>query len=192
MVTQTPNGPVVTRTSFADEYHNGNKIPPGLIDPVAKAIESYYPKPNVAWPGVSGYRHQQLLLQRAAKQPGHKVFWTAGLGHYNRQQTDHIGHPARQPGGSRTIIGICPIYCTNVDTDSNNSQITDVWNISPETINEARIGYTDQLNFYVDQTLNKGFPAKLGWQFAKADDFPTINISGNCCNNALERASRPK
>ena len=47
VITQTPDGPVVTRQSFADEYGNGNKIPANLIDPVAKAIQSYYPKPNV-------------------------------------------------------------------------------------------------------------------------------------------------
>jgi hypothetical protein len=77
----------------------------------------------------------------------------------------------------------CPIGCDNVDTDSNNSQITDVWNISPSAVNEARVGFTDQLNYYVDSTLNQGFPGKLGWQFAKADQFPTLSISGNCCFN---------
>ena len=40
VITQTPDGPVVTRQSFADEYGNGNKIPAQLIDPVAKAIQS--------------------------------------------------------------------------------------------------------------------------------------------------------
>lgn len=45
VVTQTANGPVVTRTSFAQEYNNGNKIPAGMIDAVAKNIASLYPTP---------------------------------------------------------------------------------------------------------------------------------------------------
>ena len=46
VITNTPGGPVVTRQSFADEYGNGNKIPSNLIDPVATAIQGYFPKPN--------------------------------------------------------------------------------------------------------------------------------------------------
>ena len=64
------------------------------------------------------------------------------------------------------------------DVDNNNAQITEVWNISPRTINEARIGFTSQLNFFKDLALNKGYASQLGWQFAKADDFPAINFTG--------------
>jgi hypothetical protein len=39
------------------------------------------------------------------------------------------------------------------------------------------MGYTNQLNFFVPYTLNGNYPAKLGWQYAKADNFPTINIT---------------
>ena len=58
-----------------------------------------------------------------------------------------------------------------------NSQVTDVWSITPHVTNEVRMGYTNQLNFFVPYTLDKGYPAKLGWQFAKADNFPIINIT---------------
>jgi hypothetical protein len=61
--------------------------------------------------------------------------------------------------------------------DNNNAQVTDVWNISSLVINEARMGYTWQGNFFVDQALNKGLAAQLGWQYAKADDFPGITYS---------------
>jgi len=40
---QVVSGSTVTRKSFADEYGNGNKIPSGMIDSVAKAIQAYYP-----------------------------------------------------------------------------------------------------------------------------------------------------
>ena len=39
------------------------------------------------------------------------------------------------------------------------------------------MGFTDQLNFFVPQTLGQGWPAKLGLQFAEADLFPSITIN---------------
>ena len=49
-------------------------------------------------------------------------------------------------------------------------------------------GYTNQLNFFVPYTLDKGYPAKLGWQFAKSDNFPTIQIT-NFNNSSLPNDS---
>ena len=63
------------------------------------------------------------------------------------------------------------------DVDNNNAQITDVWNISSRTINEARFGYTWQGNFYGDLSLGQGYAAKLGWQFGVADDLPAIEFT---------------
>ncbi len=82
--------------------------------------------------------------------------------------------PQRYPSN----VFACPIGCQTGDVDNNNAQITEVWNISPRTINEARIGFTSQLNFFKDLALNKGYASQLGWQFAKADDFPAINFTG--------------
>jgi hypothetical protein len=38
------------------------------------------------------------------------------------------------------------------------------------------MGFTDQLNFFVPDTLGGGYPAKLGLQIAKADTFPNVNV----------------
>ena len=51
-----------------------------------------------------------------------------------------------------------------------------MWNLSSRTINEARLGYTSQLNYYTPYSINQGFPDKLGWQFAKADTFPDVQV----------------
>src|ERR1700756_4865067 len=181
VITQTPDGPVVTRRSFADEYGNGNKIPANLIDPVAKAIQSYYPKANVA-----GNEFQGTTINNYYYNAKNATQFTKYFGRLDWDITPTnrltISDTQRDSPAVQNQWNICPIGCDNVDTDSNNSQITDVWNISPTTVNEARVGFTDQLNYYVDSTLNQGFPQKLGWQFAKADQFPTINgINGNCC-----------
>ena len=186
VVTQTPDGPVVTRQSFADEYGNGNKIPANLIDPVAKAIQGYYPAPNVPGNVAQGASINNYYYNAKNATPATKYFgrldWDITP---NNRLT--ISDTQRDSPSVQNAQDTCPIGCDNVDTDSNNSQITDVWNITPKTVNEARVGFTDQLNYYVDSTLNQGFPAKLGWQFAKADQFPATTIAGNCCfgNSAL-------
>lgn len=182
VITQTPDGPVVTRRSFADEYGNGNKIPANLIDPVAKAIQSYYPKPNVNGDVSQGAAINNYFYNALNSSPFTKYF---GRLDYDITPTNRltISDTQRDSPALQNEWDICPIGCDNVDTDSNNSQITDVWNISPSAVNEARVGFTDQLNYYVDSTLNQGFPSKLGWKFAKTDQFPTLSISGNCCFN---------
>lgn len=182
VITQTPNGPTVTRTSFADEYGNGNKIPASLIDPVANAIQGYYPKPNIAGQPFQGTIINNYYYNAKASSPATKYF---GRLDYDITSTNRltISDTQRDSPALQNNWDTCPIGCDAVDTDSNNSQITDVWNISPQTINEARIGYTDQLNYYVDSTRNQGFPTKLGWKYAKANQFPTLSLSGNCCFN---------
>ena len=50
----------------------------------------------------------------------------------------------------------CPVACQAGDVDNNNAQVTDVWNISSHMVNEARIGYTAQLNFFADLGTGQG------------------------------------
>jgi hypothetical protein len=48
--------------------------------------------------------------------------------------------------------------------------------IGAHAINESRLGYTWQWNFYNNLSLGRGYGAQLGWKFGKADDFPGINF----------------
>ncbi|MGC2503417.1 MAG: carboxypeptidase-like regulatory domain-containing protein, partial [Silvibacterium sp.] len=186
VVTQTANGPVVTRQSFAAEYGNGNKIPTNLISSVAQAIQAYYPtpatdKPNAHFvPGTltsNGIYQNNYYYQYPSDSPFIKYF---GRLDYvitpNNRLT--VSDTQRDNPGSSVYIYPCPVSCQLYDIDSNNAQISDVWNISSNTINEARLGYTDQLNFFTPPSLGQGYPAKLGLQFAKADLFPSVNLYG--------------
>jgi hypothetical protein len=190
VITQTPDGPVVTRQSFADEYGNGNKIPARLIDPVAKAIQSYYPKPNVNGDVSQGAAIDNYFYNALNSSPFTKYF---GRLDYDITPTNRltISDTQRDSPSTQDLWNTCPIGCSAIDGDSNNSQITDVWNISPSAVNEARVGFTDQLNYFVDSTLSQGFPAKLGWKFAKTDQFPTTTIAGNCCFGSTDSGFSP-
>ena len=161
----------INRTQFAN-----NKIT--KIDPVAANILTFYPLPNA--PGTTdaktGITSNNYYYSNRGSQPFKKYF---GRFDYQIKANNRLtasvtkrDNPAFYPSS----IG-CPINCYTGDVDSYNAQITDVWNISTATINELRMGYTNQLNFFATQTAGKGYPAKLGLQFSKADVFPTVNIT---------------
>jgi hypothetical protein len=189
VVTRGPNGSVVTRKSFAEEYGQGNKIPGNLLDPVARNIQSYYPTPTnhtsvgrfVPGTLLNGIDTNNYYYSISSSSPFTKYF---GRLDYDISPTNRLTVSDTQRDNPALGIGIfaCPVGCSSSDVDSNNAQISDVWNISPTKINEARLGYTDELDFFAASTTGQGYPAKIGLQFAKADIFPTINISGqNCC-----------
>jgi hypothetical protein len=174
--TTVVNG-VATRRSFADVYGNGNRIPASRIDPVANAIKAYYPAPNS--PGTvssNGIVQNNFFHNVSNSAPFQKFFGRADwdITPNNRLTLSETAsdNPAFSNGD-----GICPINCQSQGVSRHNAQITDVWTISPNVINELRVGYTNQMNFFVPESLNQGFPAKLGWQFAKADLFPTIGLN---------------
>ncbi|WP_446743582.1 carboxypeptidase regulatory-like domain-containing protein [Silvibacterium acidisoli] len=180
--TQTVVNGVLTRRSFQDEGY-GNRIPANLQDPVAKALQAYYPLPNAGTPNQAtpnaNYYYSGLV-----KLPYTKYF---GRLDYDVTSNNRLTITDTQRDNPTYNAGIgsafCPMDCVDGDVDSNAAQISDVWNISPTTINEARMGFTSELNYYIPESLNQGIPAKLGWQFAKADLFPTLNFSGICCYN---------
>ncbi|WP_446743961.1 carboxypeptidase regulatory-like domain-containing protein [Silvibacterium acidisoli] len=177
------------RKSFIEEY-GSNKIPANMIDPVAAKIQAFYPTatnhPSTGHfvPGtvVDGIVTNNYYYNIPAPNPFTKYFgrldWDIST---NNRLT--LSDTQRDNPNRGLDIYACPIDCQAQDVDSNNAQISDVWNISSQTINEARFGFTTQLNFYGSQTLGKGYPAELGLQFAKADAFPTVNINGanSCC-----------
>jgi hypothetical protein len=182
--------PCVTRKSFAQEYGNGNKIPASMIDPVAAKLQAYYPNqtthPSTGQfvPGtvLGGVDTNNYYYSIPAPNPYTKYF---GRLDYDINTNNRLTMSDTQRDNPAHYLGIftCPINCESGDVDSNNAQVSDVWNISPRTINEARFGYTDQWNFFGAESTGQGYPSKLGLQFSKADIFPTVSINGAnlCC-----------
>ncbi|MCU1222076.1 MAG: Oar protein [Edaphobacter sp.] len=174
--TTVVNG-VVHRTSFAAEYGNGNKIPASRIDAVAKNIQAYYPTPNTPGTISNGVVQNNYFFNIPNSQPFTKFFGRADYDITANNRLTLSDTESDNPAYSNGE-GICPVNCQSQDVSRHNAQITDVWTISPNVINELRIGYTNQLNFFIPASLGGGFPAKLGWQFAKADVFPNVNVNG--------------
>ena len=181
--------PCVIRTSFADEYHNGNKIPSSRIDTVAAATQTYWPKPNTS--GVlnsSGLVQNNYTYTAPQSSPFIRYF---GRLDYQIRSNNHLMMSINDGDnpGQGFGAGICPINCQSQDVSKVNSQISDVWSISSHTTNEVRLGYTNQLNFFSPLTAGLGYPGKIGLKFAKADTFPTFNFASGTYSGILSPQS---
>jgi carboxypeptidase family protein len=177
--------PGCVRTSFAAENTGSlagvNAIPANRIDPVAAKILSYYPLPNVGAAGAFTNNFSTIL---PAPNPNLRFF---GRIDYDVTQSNRLSfsisqkdNPAVNKGGPFP----CPINCYSGDIDGYNVQLTDTWTISPHVVNEFRMAYTKQGNWFVPYTIGFDAAGKLGLQYAKASVFPVVNISGAgfCCN----------
>lgn len=179
--------PYPVRKSFEQEY-GCNCIPAGMIDTVAQKFQQWYPTPSnhiaggnfvPASAGSEGEPNNNFYSSLPQSTPYRRYF---GRFDYQITSNNRLSMSDTQsdtPVIYPSSVTACPIGCESGDVDNNNAQITDVWSFSPRTINEARMGYTWQGNFFADLALGHGYASQLGWQFAKADDFPAIQFTRN-------------
>jgi hypothetical protein len=169
--------PCVQRKSFITEY-GSNKIPAGMINTSAQAFQKLFPTPNVAGQATSkGYNQNNFAYQVPSTNPFIKWF---GRLDYDLTTNNRLtlSETESDNPGQTVSEGICPFNCYSGDVSRDNAEISDVWTVSSHLINEARMGFTDQLNFFIPKSLGQGWPAKLGLNFAVADVAPGLTVSG--------------
>jgi hypothetical protein len=148
------------------------------FDPVAVAIQKYFPAPNL--PGyVNNYRSVQSTTTKST--------WYEGKMDYAPTQNNRIsGYYMYFPIGPLTYNtdAFCSLGfdCTVGNNYNEDAQITDVWTISPTKVNEFRIGGVREVDKYIPPTYGKGYPTTIGLEPAygtnsPADIFPTIQIN---------------
>jgi hypothetical protein len=191
--------PYPVRKTFQSEY-GSNAIPSSMIDTVAAKFQQFYPVP-----GGSTCQNNLSSIQAHCIIAGGKFIsgstGSEGETNNNFYSTAPASYPTRRYFG-RLDYDVTPnnrlsmsdsqddspqIYPSSVtpgpigwesgDVTDNQAQITDTWSITPHLTNEARIGYTFEDSDFGDLSLNKGFAAKLGWQFGVADDLPAIQFT---------------
>jgi hypothetical protein len=162
---------IVTRQPFP-----GNQIPTERLDPVARAIQALYPAPNLPGTVANGVTTNNYNYSLPNSSPLRKYFgrFDADVTRSNRI----TGSAAWNDAPGIGLSPVCPVNCVPRDIFNTNNQLSDYWTISPRTTNEFRVGFMGEYDILTPQTLGQGWPAKLGLQFAKADIFPTINITG--------------
>jgi hypothetical protein len=175
----TRTGPGGASLPFA-----GNIIPAGMIDPVAAKILSYYPLPNL--PGTASnplYPNDisgNFLIQNATPNPNLRYF---GRMDFDQSEKNKMSFSISEKNNNASSAGNlpCPLNCQAQDIDGVNIQFSDVYTISPNLVNEFRMGYTRQGNYFEPDTLGFDPATSLGLQYGKADVFPTVNVNGTCC-----------
>jgi hypothetical protein len=184
----TQQCPCAIRQSFADEYHNGNRIPASMINPVAKNFQTLLQTLGnnaVQQPsnvGKSSIIQGVVTNNYAYNAPGINPF-TKYFGRldYDVNSKNRITISQTESDNPAVDFGqnVCPINCETEDVSRENAQISDVWSFSSTFQNEARFGFTDQLNFFAPETLGKGYPAMVGYNLSKADLIPQFSFGSN-------------
>jgi len=163
-----------TRTAFAN-----NIIPAGMVDPVALKALSFYPSPNNGGPGAT---INNFVFNSPSSNPNLRYF---GRIDYDLMKNNRVTFSITQKDnpGKNFNQWPCPINCFSGDIDGYNVQLSDTWTLSPALVNEFRMGYTKQGNWFVPLSLGFDAASKLGLQYSKANIFPTFNLSGTCCTS---------
>jgi hypothetical protein len=178
-------GCTVTTGPLARQQFPGNIIPANRIDPVAKAImASMYGWPTVPQ-GVgtcnagSGYANEcSSNYYNAPKTPApvHRYF---GRLDYDLSAKHRIMFSISQkdnPGVDNGLFN-CPLNCGSGDVDGWNTQVTETWTITPTIVNEIRMGYTKQGNWFQSASLGLNPATAFGLQGTHFNQFPFIGNS---------------
>jgi carboxypeptidase family protein len=171
-------GPL-TRTQFP-----GNIIPANRIDPVAKAImASMY-----GWPtaplgagtcAAAPFQNEctsNFFNAPKTPAPVHRYF---GRLDYDLSAKHRIMFSISQkdnPGVDNGLFN-CPLNCGSGDVDGWNTQVTETWTISPTIVNEIRMGYTKQGNWFQSASLGLNPATAFGLQGTHFNQFPFIGNS---------------
>lgn len=155
-------------------------VPTADFDSVAVNTQSFYPTPNLS--GLSNnYSYLKAANGNSKKYFGRLDYNMSSKNRINLSVTMH-----ENPNKTNVDPGpVCPVNCEDNSGEGYNAQISDVYTINSSMVNEFRYSFVRQGNWFVPQTLNKGYPAKLGLLFSNADVFPTVAISGTGGPNNL-------
>ena len=168
--TVNPTTGVVTRQPFPN-----NQIPPAMLDTVAKNIQAYYPLPNRAGQVVNGIETNNYSYLAPGNSPRRKYFWRLDADVTSKNRITFSG--AWNDGPQNPFSPVAPINRAPGDVKNMSFQLSEYWSITPIMTNEFRIGFMGEYDRFTPDTLDKGYPQKLGLQFSKADVFPTVTIS---------------
>jgi hypothetical protein len=157
-----------TRSPFPN-----NTIPTNRFSPVAVAAQSLWPLPNI---GVANQVATNFQTFVPNVSPFIKYF---GRLDYSISDANRLSFSITQRDNKGVgYSSNCPSNCNPFDIDSRNIQLSDVWTVTPSIVNEFRMAYTRQGNWYTPMSFGQGYPAKLNMPYAIQDVLPTLTVSG--------------
>ena len=176
------------RKSFLSEY-GSNSIPSNLFDKVAANFTKFFPTPTNT---IAGGHFQQGTYNSGLGIYQHNFYAAVPVQNPEKRYFGRIDYDINAknrltfsltqgdtPAFVPATLAFAPVGTASQDVSRLNLQVTDVYTVSSHLTNEARFGFTYQGNFFADGTLGQGYPASLGWQFAKADEIPGVQFQRN-------------
>jgi outer membrane receptor protein involved in Fe transport len=161
-----------TRTAFMN-----NTIP--SIDPVAQAIENYWPLPNRT-PTSSDFNNYSFVAQNPDLSQ-----WYVGKVDYiissNHRLSSSINY---YPIDITNGAAVCNLYCDNANPNRNTAfQLTETWTINSRMVNEARAGFMREFDKYQSPSYGQNLPTAIGLEptygaNAPGNIFPSVSING--------------
>lgn len=153
------------------------------LDPVALAIQKYFPAPNLV--GSNPYVNNYSVVQST---PTISTWYVAKVDYdisaNNRLSGSYLDYPI----GPLTynVDAFCSLGfdCTYGNNYNMDGQITDTWTINTHMVNEAHIGGVREFDKYIPPTYNKGYPATIGLEptygdNAPANIFPSVAVNSS-------------
>ena len=137
------------------------------------AAQALWPLPNI---GVANQVSNNYQTFAPSVNPFLKFF---GRLDYNISDSNRLTFSITERDNTGIGYSVnCPSNCNPFDIDSRNIQLSDVWTITPRIVNEFRMAYTRQGNWYTPMSFGQGYPAKLNMPYAIQDVLPTLTVSG--------------
>jgi len=154
-----------TRIPFA-----GNQIPTSRLDPLALQFQNLFPNPNQGG----------LTNNWAGTIENHAPFlkWFGRLD-YNLSDKNRLTFSITQSDNPAQYPSAVPIGNQVGDVDRYNTQVSDVYSLSANLVNEFRVGFTRQGNWFVPTSINQNYPQKLGWTYPEANLPPSLQFYGS-------------
>jgi hypothetical protein len=170
---QTTVGGQMCRFPFATD----NVIPANRVDSVAKNLLQYFQEPNQ---NVSGGINNDYYYLIPTPYPSTRIF---GRIDYDFNSKNRLTSSIAERDSNAPVYSEwkCPVACYSDDTSDYSSQTSDVWSISSRFTNEARFSFNRHGSFLTPYSLGLNIPTTIGLQYAKANLFPNIGITGNVC-----------
>jgi hypothetical protein len=175
-LTTTGSGATLSRTQFTN-----NMIPSTRIDPVAaKIMSSQYGWPTapsgVGTCAAAPFQNEctnNLYLTAITPSPVTRYF---GRLDYDMNAKNRVSYSIteKQNPGTDNYVFACPLDCGSGLVTGLNTQVTDTWTVSPTVVNEFRIGYTRQGNYFYSQSIGLDPATAFGLQGTHFNQFPFI------------------
>ncbi len=171
------SGTGVTRTPYP-----GNVIPASQIDPVARAINEFYPIPNRT-PATETERitNTNNFQTNASEIQSMRQYTLKGDHRFTNANSlffrySFFNHKTDNGAGGATIYPNEVVSKRDDDLKNFNAVLSDTHVVSPTIVNELRIGATRGYFPFVVRSFGGGWPQKLGLpSIVPADTFPAIN-----------------